>query len=156
MPYNIYLSMDPFIDHIQIHVDIFGTHSTMGFIFEHCSTRNKPQLVNIINSQPASCIKKWRTTLWSSYIMQIEEYPIDSIQNIINAIAECCKCHSILFNSNLHLTWTQWASTNQRYPTHLCRLVEYHSSTFIKCPSRSSPSWHGLSTTLSLSPGQGR
>jgi hypothetical protein len=37
MPYNIYLSADPFDDVIQISVKNFGFHATMGFILRPCN-----------------------------------------------------------------------------------------------------------------------
>jgi hypothetical protein len=36
MPYNIYLSEDPFDDHIQIQITDFSTHETMGMILQEC------------------------------------------------------------------------------------------------------------------------
>jgi hypothetical protein len=63
MPYNIYLSTDPFDDVIPITVTDFGTHATMGMVLEWCSARNHPKLINILPSNPASRIKRWRSTI---------------------------------------------------------------------------------------------
>jgi deoxyuridine 5'-triphosphate nucleotidohydrolase len=87
MPYNIFLSQDPFDDVITVTVKDFGTHSTMGMILQQCSQRNKPRLVDIQPSQPCSRIKKWRSTIKNGYITQIEEYPISSIDDVKAAIS---------------------------------------------------------------------
>jgi len=89
MPYNIYLSQDPFDDIFQIQVDDFGTHATMGMIFHQCPYRHLPQLKDILPSQPCSRIKKWRSTIKNSYCVQIEEHIIETIQDITLAIAAC-------------------------------------------------------------------
>jgi hypothetical protein len=54
MPYNIYLSNDPFDGIYQIQIRDFGSHATMGMILKQCGVRNLPQLTDIIPSQPAS------------------------------------------------------------------------------------------------------
>jgi dUTP pyrophosphatase len=59
MPYNIHLSQDPFDDIIQIQVNNFGNHATMGMIFHQCPYHQRPQLRDIIPSQPCSRIHKW-------------------------------------------------------------------------------------------------
>jgi dUTP pyrophosphatase len=48
MPYNIYLSTDPFDDVIPITVTDFGSHATMGMVLQLCPVRNRPQLINIL------------------------------------------------------------------------------------------------------------
>ncbi len=89
MPYNIYLSEDPFDDVIAIAIDDFGCHSTMGLVLQHCPYRNRPQLMDILPSQPASRIKRWRSTIKNSYVTQIDEHTIQTIDDIISAIKQC-------------------------------------------------------------------
>ncbi len=86
VPYNIFLSQDPFDDVITLTVKDFGTHDTMGMILQPCSQRNKPKLVDIQPSQRCSRIKKWRSTIKNGYITQIEEYTISSIEDVKTAI----------------------------------------------------------------------
>jgi deoxyuridine 5'-triphosphate nucleotidohydrolase len=89
MPYNIYLSTDPFDDVIPIAIKDFGSHTTMGMVLENCPVRNRPKLVDILHSNPASRIKRWRSTIKNSYITQIDEHPIDTIDDVIQAIQTC-------------------------------------------------------------------
>jgi dUTP pyrophosphatase len=86
MPYNIYLSADPFDDIIKISVRDFGTHDTMGMIFHPCPYRNLPILKDIIPSQPGSRIRNWRSSIKNTYRVQIEEHIIHTISDIENAI----------------------------------------------------------------------
>lgn len=89
MPYHIYLSTDPFDDVIAIAIDDFGCHTTMGLVVRQCSSRNRPQLVDILPSQPASRIKRWRSTIKNSYVIQIDEFSIQTVEDIPKAIKEC-------------------------------------------------------------------
>jgi hypothetical protein len=41
MPYNIYLSEDPFDDHIQILVSVFSTHKSTQYPDQALETKNK-------------------------------------------------------------------------------------------------------------------
>eukprot|EP00590_Aulacoseira_subarctica_P009283 CAMPEP_0172419932 /NCGR_PEP_ID=MMETSP1064-20121228/6327_1 /TAXON_ID=202472 /ORGANISM="Aulacoseira subarctica , Strain CCAP 1002/5" /LENGTH=1080 /DNA_ID=CAMNT_0013159633 /DNA_START=39 /DNA_END=3281 /DNA_ORIENTATION=+ len=93
MPYNIYLSTDPFDDVIPIAIDDFGSHATMGMVLQLCPVRNRPQLVNILPSNPASRIKRWRSNLRNAYITQIEEHSIETIDDVIQAIQQCRTNH---------------------------------------------------------------
>ena len=93
MPYNIYLSTDPFDDVIPIAIDDFGSHATMGMVLQQCPVRNRPQLVNILPSNPASRIKRWRSTLRNAYITQIDEHSIETIDDVIQAIQQCRTNH---------------------------------------------------------------
>jgi len=86
MPYNIYLSEDPFDDVISIPVRDFGTHATMGMIFHQCPYRNLPILKDIIPSQPGSRIRNWRSTIKNTYCIQIEEHIITTISDIEQAV----------------------------------------------------------------------
>jgi dUTP pyrophosphatase len=89
LPCNIILSTDPFDDIIPILIKDFGSHATMGMVFQQCPYRNGPQLRDILPSQPASRIKKWRSTIKWGYCVQIEEHEIKTVEDIIKAIAEC-------------------------------------------------------------------
>jgi len=89
MPYNIYLSTDPFDDVIPIAIRDFGSHATMGMVLDNCPIRNRPKLLDILHSNPASRIKRWRSTIKNSYITQIEEHLIETIDDVIHAIQAC-------------------------------------------------------------------
>jgi len=88
MPYNIFLSTDPFDDVITIMVKDFGAHETMGMALEQCAHRNRPRLRDIIPSQPCSRIKNWRSTIKHGYIIQIEEHIITTIADVKAAIQQ--------------------------------------------------------------------
>jgi hypothetical protein len=87
MPYNIYLSQDPFNDHIELLVTDFGSHDTMGMVLHQCPHWNRPQLVDILPGNPMSRIKRWRSTIKKAYCTQIEEYVITTISDVREAIA---------------------------------------------------------------------
>ena len=87
MPYNIYLSPDPFDDVISIAIQDFGSHDTMGMKLQQCMLRNRPKLIDIMPSQPCSRIKRWRSTIKHGYITQIEEYTINCIDDVKAAIS---------------------------------------------------------------------
>jgi hypothetical protein len=63
MPYNIFLSADPFDNVITVIVKDFGAHDTMGTVLAQCEHRNRPPVRDIIPSQPCSRIKNWRSTI---------------------------------------------------------------------------------------------
>ncbi|MFN9982997.1 MAG: hypothetical protein ACK53Y_23915, partial [bacterium] len=86
MPYNIFLSTDPFDDTLSIMVKDFGSHETMGMVLEQCEHRNRPRLCDILPSQPRSRIKNWRSTIRNGYIIQIEEHITATIDDIKIAI----------------------------------------------------------------------
>jgi hypothetical protein len=89
MPCNIFLSADPFDDVIQISIRDFGSHQLLGFVLHQCPFRNLPQLKDVLPSQPASCIKNWRSTIQWAYITQIEEHIIRTIEDVNTAIKYC-------------------------------------------------------------------
>jgi len=86
MPYNIFLSTDPFDDILSIMVKDFASHETMGMVLEPCEHRNRPRLCDILPSQPRSRIKNWRSTIRNGYIIQIEEHITATIDDIKIAI----------------------------------------------------------------------
>jgi hypothetical protein len=88
MPYNIFLSTDPFDDVITVTVKDFGAHDTMGMVLAQCEHRNRPRLRDIIPSQPCSRIKNWRSTIKNGYIVQIEEHITTTIEEVKVAIQQ--------------------------------------------------------------------
>jgi len=89
MPYNIYLCSDPFDDVIPIAIQDFGAHPTMDMVLHQCPRQQRPQLLNILPSHPASRIKRWRSTIRHAYVNQIEEHYIETINDVIQAVATC-------------------------------------------------------------------
>jgi len=89
MPYNIYLSDDPFDDYISITVQDFGSHDTLGMVLQQCPHRQRPQLLDILPSHPMSRVKHWRRNIKRGYCMQIEEYVIYTVDDVKSAIAKC-------------------------------------------------------------------
>ena len=93
MPYNIFLSTDPFDDVITVTVKDFGAHDTMGMVLAQCEHRNRPRLRDIIPSQPCSRIKNWRSTIKNGYIVQIEEHITTTIEEVKVAIQQSQVLH---------------------------------------------------------------
>lgn len=86
MPYNIYMSQDPF-DQIQ-HIDITikGDHPTLGMHMEHCIHRHRLKLTNMAISTPGSRIPKWRSILRNSYLLTFDNTNITTLEELQNAV----------------------------------------------------------------------
>jgi dUTP pyrophosphatase len=67
LPYNIYMSQDPFDNILEITIPIKGDHPTLGMILQHCPHQQQLQLYDMLPSTPGSRIPKWRSTLRNSY-----------------------------------------------------------------------------------------
>jgi hypothetical protein len=63
----------------------------MRMVLQQRHDRNKPILIDIQPSQPCCHIKNWRSTIKHGFILQFEEQPIETIDDVIKAISECCK-----------------------------------------------------------------
>ena len=63
MPYNMYLTTNPFDQVIQQNIDIWGAHDPLGLHLIKCTDQGHPQLLECIKSQPAACLPKWKSTL---------------------------------------------------------------------------------------------
>jgi dUTP pyrophosphatase len=71
MPFDIYLSQDPF-DRIQ-HIDITvkGDHPMLGLNLTPCTARNRLRLIYMHPGTPSSRLPKWRSVLRNSYLLTI-------------------------------------------------------------------------------------
>jgi len=90
MPYNIYLSNNPFDDIITISIKDFGNDNTMGMILHQCHIQYRPKLIGMHTSQLCQ-IKNWRSTIKNGEVVQIEEHLITTVDNVIQAVQACCQ-----------------------------------------------------------------
>jgi dUTP pyrophosphatase len=76
MPYDIYLSQDPFDQILPIEIMVKGDHETLGMQFQECSQRNRLRLIDMALSTPGSRIPRWRSLLRNSYIITFNGHDI--------------------------------------------------------------------------------
>jgi hypothetical protein len=86
LPYDIYLSEDPFDDQLNVDITLKGDHSTLGMIFQFCKFRNRLQLINMAKSTPGARLHKWRSTLRHAYLLKIDNQDITCIDDLKIAI----------------------------------------------------------------------
>jgi len=72
MPYDIYLSQDPFDQRLQLEIALKGDHPTVGLMMTQCPQRQRLRLQDMTLSTPGSRIPRWRSTLRNAYLINIE------------------------------------------------------------------------------------
>ena len=82
MPYNIYLSLDPFDNYTHRTIQVKGTHPSLGLNLQICKTRHIPQIINCIKSTPIIRIPRWCTEIKHGYIIAINNTPVSTIDDI--------------------------------------------------------------------------
>lgn len=87
MPFNIYLSQDPFDKLLPIDITVKGDHPTLGLKVEMCNYRHRLRLADMVISTPASRVPRWRSTLRNAYILTIQDQPIYNTGHIEEAVA---------------------------------------------------------------------
>lgn len=68
LPYDIYLTQDPFDKHLKIEIAVKGEHNTLGMALNMCESRHQLQLQDMVPSTPGSRIPKWRSMHTSSHL----------------------------------------------------------------------------------------
>ena len=86
MPFDIYLSTDPFDQLLLITIPIRGEHPTLGLSTTMCPSRNRLRIIDMALSTPASRIPKWRSTLRNAYVISVQGQPIHDEDSLLNAI----------------------------------------------------------------------
>jgi hypothetical protein len=61
LPYDIFLSGDPFDNQLPVDIVLKGDDPTLGIIFQFCKYRNRLQLINMAKSTPGARVHKWRS-----------------------------------------------------------------------------------------------
>ena len=88
-PYHIEFSSDPYDFKTHRDVEIKGSHPTLGLKINQCPKRNLPQLQLCCASTPAAKLHNWRSELKHSYILQVNDIPVTTINDIENIIQKC-------------------------------------------------------------------
>jgi hypothetical protein len=88
LPYDIYMSQDPFDNELEVELLVKGDHQTLGLRCELCPYRNRLRFVDAVISTPASRIPKWQSTLRNSYILAVNQVPIHSDMDLVDTIRE--------------------------------------------------------------------
>jgi dUTP pyrophosphatase len=70
MPYDIYLSQDPFDKTLEVEIQVKGDHPSLGMQCIMCPHRNRLQIQDMAISTPASRIPKWRSTIRNTYLLK--------------------------------------------------------------------------------------
>jgi len=87
LPFNIYLSQDPFDQLLPIDLPIKGDNETLGLKIVMCPYRHRLRLVEMALSTPASRIPRWRSTLQNAYLISVQGTPIFDEDTVIQLIS---------------------------------------------------------------------
>ena len=89
IPYQIYMSSDPFEDFIEVLIDTKDHHPSMGLVFTtNTSMGYRSQLQECLKSTPAARIPKWRSTLRGSFPTEIYAQKIATLQDVDKAVCK--------------------------------------------------------------------
>jgi deoxyuridine 5'-triphosphate nucleotidohydrolase len=88
LPYDIFLSQDPFDSQLPVEIVLKGDDPTLGMIFQFCKYRNRLQLVNMTKRTPGARVHKWRSMLRHSYLLKLDEQEITNIDDLKVAIQQ--------------------------------------------------------------------
>jgi len=88
LPYDIYMSQDPFDSVQHITIAVKGDNPYMGMQFRLCPHRNHLQLQNMAISTPGSHIPKWRSVLQNAYLLTFQHQPIHTIEQLEQAVQQ--------------------------------------------------------------------
>jgi len=87
-PYDLYFSHDPFDNIIDIELPVKGDHPTLGILSQYCPYRQRMQIKDMALGTPGSRIKKWRSILRNAYILKLQEFPIQSAEDMEHAVRQ--------------------------------------------------------------------
>jgi dUTP pyrophosphatase len=86
LPFDIFMSLDPFDTIQHINIPIKGDHPTLGLNLTPCPYRNRLRLIDMTPGTPGSRIPKWRSILRNSYLTSIQDTQTESIEDCHQAI----------------------------------------------------------------------
>ena len=75
-PYDVWMSHDPFENHLTVQIPVCGNHPTLGMNFQECEIRGRLRLQGMEKSTPGACIAKWRSTLRNSILISVNNESI--------------------------------------------------------------------------------
>ena len=79
-PYSLWMSTDAYDIKLTINIDVRGDHPTLGMVLEKCSNRSRLRLMSMEKSTPGARVAKWRSTLRSSFLLNINGEEIKSLE----------------------------------------------------------------------------
>ena len=91
MPFDIYLSLDPFDNILQIEIPVKGGHPTLGLHLTECPYRHRLRLLDMTAGTPGSRIPKWRSALRNTYLLTIQDTNIGNLEECLQAIQHARK-----------------------------------------------------------------
>jgi dUTP pyrophosphatase len=86
LPFEIWMSHDPFDAVIPVQIDLKGHHPTLGMVFETCPIHNRLCLKDIVPSTTAAKIKKWWSTIKHHHLVSVGTQLIRTIEELTSAI----------------------------------------------------------------------
>jgi dUTP pyrophosphatase len=86
LPFDIYLSLDPFDLIQQIIIPVKGDHPTLGLNLTQCSARNRLRLIDMHPGTPGSRLPKWRSVLRNAYLISVQDSQITTLEDVKQAI----------------------------------------------------------------------
>ena len=87
-PDDMFLSACPFGLMIVMEIITNSTHPTLGLEIDERNMKGRLELINCAKSTPAHKMKRWRSTLRNSNILEVESEPIASIDQLKAAISD--------------------------------------------------------------------
>ena len=87
-PTMLKMSTNPYENELTHTVQINGKHPTLGLELDICPTRQLPKLTQCCRGTPSAKIPKWRSTIWHSYVIYINDFPVTTINDIITKVKE--------------------------------------------------------------------
>jgi len=86
-PYNIWLNADPFEKHLTVTIPATGKHPTMGLLLKHDEKQHRVQLIDMEKSTPGAKLHRWRSTIRKGTLLQIDDTPIKTLDNVHHAVS---------------------------------------------------------------------
>jgi hypothetical protein len=149
IPYNIWLSQDPFQSRISIQLDVKGDHDTLRL---KCTAtpHGKLQLLDMAPGTPAVKLPRWRSTLKCALLLTVDNKPVSSLAELQTTIAEARSKQLLELNlvfatisspaihpteGSLHLYYDQLNIIGKHLKTLKQRLLRVQRHTVTKMPT---------------------
>ena len=108
---DIYLSSSPFGPTITIETKLQGVHPTLGLKLDDRNTIGRLTLLECEKGTPSAKIKKWRSTLRYSNLIEVNGKPVKAINEVEQEISQSRKEQK----SEVSLTF----ATDEKIPVHI-------------------------------------
>lgn len=87
MPYNIWLSQDPFQSRISVQIDVKGDHDTLGLKCEP-TPHGRLQLIDMHPGTPSIKLPRWKSTLRRSLLLTVDGTPVSTVKELQDAVTQ--------------------------------------------------------------------